>query len=62
MIRSESDTGVVSILDPRATSKAYGAKVGQALRKYPTVESTEEIRSFMKSVKSEDYFAETKGE
>lgn len=43
LIRCESDTGVISILDPRATSKSYSVKVGQALHKYPKVRSTEEI-------------------
>lgn len=57
LIRCESDTGIVSILDPRATSKAYSAKIGQALHKYPSVATPEEIHSFMKSVKSGNYFA-----
>lgn len=60
LIRSEADTGVVSILDPRATSKSYSVKVGQALHKYPKVDSPEEIESFMRSVKSEKYYAEKK--
>lgn len=60
LIRSETDTGVVSILDPRATSKSYAVKVGQALHKYPKVDSPEEIESFMRSVKSEKYYAEKK--
>ena len=58
LVRCESDTGVVSILDPRATSKSYAVKVGQALHKYPKVESAEEIESFMRSVKSKRYYAE----
>ena len=57
LIRSENDTGVVSILDPRATSKSYSVKVCQALHKYPKVDSTEEIDSFMHSVKDESYYA-----
>ena len=56
LIRCESDTGVVSILDPRATSKAYSEKVAHALHKYPSVYTTDEIRSFMEGVKSEKYF------
>ena len=58
LVRCESDTGVVSILDPRATSKSYSGKVGQALHKFPKVDSTEEIESFMRSVKSKSYYAE----
>lgn len=57
LIRCESDTGVVSILDPRATSKSYSVKVGQALHKYPKVETTDEIDSFMHSAKDESYYA-----
>ena len=60
LIRSESDTGVVSILDPRAESKTYAARIGQALHKYPRVDSVEEIERFMRSVKSESYYAEKK--
>lgn len=60
LIRCESDTGIVSILDPRATSKAYSAKIGHALHKYPSVETTDEIRSFMEGVKSKNYFAANK--
>lgn len=58
LIRCESDTGVVSILDPRATSKSYSGKVGQALHKFPKVNSTEELECFMRSVKKESYYAE----
>lgn len=58
LIRCESDTGVVSILDSRATLKAYSAKIGQALHKYPLVDTTDEIRNFMENVKSEEYFAD----
>lgn len=60
LIRCETDTGVVSILDPRANSKSYSVKVGQALHKYPEVESTEEIECFMRSVKNDSYYAEKK--
>lgn len=57
LIRSESDTGIVSILDPRATSKSYSVKVSQALHKYPKVDTIEEIDSFMHSMKDESYYA-----
>lgn len=60
LIRCETDTGIVSILDPRATSKSYSVKVGQALHKYPEVDSTEEIEYFIRSVKSDSYYAEKK--
>ena len=61
LIRSESDTGVLSILDSRASKNgAYGSKVRQALRKYPVVDSLDEIREFMKSVKKPEYFENTR--
>lgn len=60
LIRCESDTGIVSILDPRAASKSYAAKINHALHKYPRVYSTEEIDRFMRSVKHENYYVEKK--
>ena len=57
LIRCETDTGVISILDSRAASGSYVPRVKMALRKYPTVNSVEEVRSFMESVKGEDYYA-----
>lgn len=56
LISSEGDTGVVSILDPRATSKSYAAKVSQALRKYPQIDTVNEIDTFMRSVKNNEYY------
>lgn len=60
LIRCETDTGVISILDPRADYRTYGKKVAQALHHYPRVDSVEEIRNFMESVKDEDYFNNAK--
>ena len=60
LIRCESDTGVVSILDPRAISKSYSGKIGQALHKFPKVDSAQEIESFMRGVKDEEYYGEKK--
>lgn len=60
LIRCESDTGVVSILDPRAISKSYSVKIGQALHKFPKVDSAQEIESFMRGVKDEEYYGEKK--
>ena len=57
LIRSEQDTGVLSILDSRASENgAYSRKVRQALRKYPMVSTIDEVHDFMKSVKQPDYF------
>lgn len=58
LIRSESDTGVVSILDPRAISKSYFVKVSQALHKYPQLDTVDEIDTFMRSIKDEKYYTE----
>lgn len=56
LIRCESDTGVVSILDPRAASKAYSEKIRHALHKFPLARSESEIQDFMHSVKSNKYY------
>lgn len=58
LIRSENDTGLISILDCRAESGPYAERVQTALSKYPRTETIEEIRDFFKSVKSKEYFAE----
>ncbi len=57
LIRCESDTGVISILDSRADKSGYVGKIRMALSKYPSVDSIDEIRTFMESVKGADYYA-----
>ena len=57
LIRCESDTGLISILDSRTLNSSYSKKLENVLSKYPRIYSMEEIESFFKSVKSEDYFA-----
>ena len=57
LIRCESDTGVLSILDSRASeSGAYRNRVLTALDKYPLVNTIEEISDFMQTIKSAEYF------
>lgn len=57
LIRSESDTGLLSILDARASKDGkYREQVLNALRKYPLVESVDEAMEFFKMVKSPEYF------
>ena len=57
LVRSESDTGVISILDARAAHGApYEVDVKIALQQYPKAYSVKEIAEFMHSVKSEEYF------
>ena len=57
LIRSETDTGVISILDPRARSLSYTGKVFKAMEKYPVIRTIEEVSEFIKSVKSDEYFS-----
>jgi ATP-dependent DNA helicase DinG len=58
LIRTESDTGVLSILDVRAVRSAYAGSVNQALKQFPLVSSVEEIEQFIRSVKPASYFAD----
>ena len=58
LIRTETDTGLIAILDCRAESGPYAGRVQTVLSKYPKVETIEEVRDFFKSVKSKEYFAE----
>ena len=56
LIRNETDTGVLAILDSRAAKGgAYRTRVLNTLRKYPRVSSVEEVASFIDSVKDESY-------
>ena len=56
LIRSETDTGIISILDPRARSYLYTGKVFKAMAKYPVIRTIGEVSEFIKMVKSENYF------
>ena len=56
LIRSETDTGLISILDPRVMSDIYSDKVLCALDKYPVIETLQEAREFLEEVKTEKYF------
>lgn len=57
LIRTETDTGVLAILDARAAKGgAYRARVLKALEKYPLVGSVEEVEEFMREVKDKSYF------
>ncbi len=56
LIRNESDTGVLSILDARAAQDGvYRNRVLKSLQKYPLVSSIEEVVSFIHSVKDDSY-------
>jgi ATP-dependent DNA helicase DinG len=57
LIRCESDTGVLSILDARAAKGGnYRNRVLASLAKYPIAESVEEIADFISAVKPKTYF------
>lgn len=56
LVRSENDTGVISILDSRVTQSRYSQKVLEALKKYPRVNSIQEVEGFMRRIKPESYF------
>ena len=56
LIRTETDTGVVSILDARAYQGMYKDKVAGVLQKYPVIHSVEEVRRFFRNIKPQEYF------
>ena len=58
LIRSEDDTGLVSVLDSRAATGEHSARVAKVLQKYPSVSSIDEIEAFFRAVKPKEYFSE----
>lgn len=46
LIRTQTDRGVVALLDGRMTSKAYGASILKALPPAPTTRSLDTVRTF----------------
>lgn len=56
LIRNETDTGVLAILDARAAKGGvYRTRVLNTLDKYPLVSSISDVASFIDSVKDESY-------
>lgn len=56
LIRNETDTGVLAILDARAAQDgAYRTRVLNTLGKYPLVSAISDVASFIDSVKDESY-------
>ncbi len=56
LIRTETDTGVLAILDGRAAKNGtYRGRVLKALRKYPLVHSIQAVSQFIQEVKDEFY-------
>lgn len=58
LIRSESDTGLISILDSRAATGEHSLRVAKVLQQYPRVGAIDEIEAFFKSVKPKEYYSE----
>ena len=56
LIRTETDTGVVSILDPRIRNPLYRGSIRKALINYPVLHSVEEVEQFIHDVKCDEYF------
>ena len=56
LIRTEEDSGIVSILDARASrTGAYHDRIRKAFEQYPLIHTVQEVRNFMYDVKTEDY-------
>ena len=55
MIRCETDTGVVSILDSRVHNNLYSEKVAKAFEKYPVITTIDEVARFITEIKDESY-------
>ena len=56
LIRTETDTGIVSILDGRASrTGAYHDRIKKAFEQYPLIHTVQEVRSFMYDVKTDEY-------
>lgn len=50
LIRTKTDTGMVSILDPRLLTKAYGRIIINSLPKTPIVNSNDEVNEFFSEI------------
>lgn len=56
LVRCETDTGLISILDARAAHSKYADRIQSVLSKHPRVDSIEEIETFFKEIKPAEYF------
>lgn len=57
LVRCETDTGIISILDSRANKYYYADIIRDAMKKYPIVTSLSEVDKFMHEIKDEAFFA-----
>lgn len=55
LIRTETDTGVISVLDARANGR-YRDIIDSVLGKYPRVSGIDELEAFMRAVKPDEYW------
>lgn len=58
LIRTETDTGVLAILDVRAVKSRHAKSIKKALCQYPMVSSVDGVAKFMKKIKPTAYFAD----
>ena len=56
LVRCETDTGVISILDSRANKHYYSEVIMDALKKHPVVTSLSEVDEFIHEVKDDAFF------
>lgn len=57
LIRCETDTGVIAILDFRISKNGkYRKRVLKALPHFKVTDSIDDVRAFIRKVKEEDYF------
>ena len=56
LVRSETDTGIISILDSRANKFYYADIVRDALEKHPVITTLSEVHKFMHEIKDDAFF------
>ena len=56
LVRTETDTGVISILDSRANNISYSNAINEVLGKHPRISSVKEVSRFIKEIKPKEYF------
>ena len=56
LVRCETDTGIISILDSRANKYYYADIIRDAMKKYPIVTSLSEVDKFVHEIKDDAFF------
>ena len=57
LVRCETDSGVISILDSRANKYYYADVIRDSLKKHPVIVSLQEVDKFMHEIKDKAFFA-----